>query len=233
MSKRQRSGSMTPGSSKSSPSTRQLEKMMMKKLQREIEKKGVDTPLAINGIIDTYNTNGDIYLLNGIDAGTQAYQRVGRKVRYLSLRVKGVANLEGVTRANVLRMIVVWDKQPNGALPTYSQIFGNTDAVGITTQTLNSQILYDQMDRFKILRDKTMPMNIASNATATELYAYWVEWDEYINLKGLESVYNDGNAGTIADINSGAIYLIFRAAIYDATNSHVDVNCVARLRYTD
>lgn len=233
MQKRKRSNSQSPGSSKSSPSERQLERMLVKKMQREVEKKGVDTPLSINQIIDTYNTNADIYQLNAIDAGTNGYNRVGRKIRYLSLRVKGVASLTGFTRSNVLRMVVVWDKQPSGVLPTYSQIFGQTEATGAITQTLTSQVRYDQMDRFKILRDKVMPMNIQCAPASSETYAMWVEYDEYINMKGLESVYNDGTSGTISDLNSGAIYLVFRAAIFDATNSHVDVNCVARLRYTD
>ena len=59
------------------------------------------------------------------------------------------------------------------------------------------------------------------------------ELDEFISLKGLETVYlSTSSPLTIANISSGALLLVARA--YDATNSVV--SCVmgkARLRYYD
>lgn len=235
MQKRKRSDSTTPGSSKgSSPSARQLEKMLMKKMQREIEKKCMDSVFSINRIDTQTNSNIDVYPINLIDTGTQPWQRIGRTIRHLSLRVTGYASLETVNTSNLMRMIVVWDKQPNAAsIPTFNLIMGDVDAVGTFTTALQSHVRPDQVERFKILRDKWIPMNMGNSLAATNANSSFYTFDEYIKLKGLETVYNQSTTGTLADVNSGAIYLIFRARVNDVTNGHVDVNCTARLRYTD
>jgi len=55
------------------------------------EIKGMDTELAIAGpVLATTATNGDCFVLNLVQQGAGSWNRVGRKIRMKSLRLKGL-----------------------------------------------------------------------------------------------------------------------------------------------
>jgi len=211
------------------------------------EKKGMDTPLDLNPVIDTTNTNGSCFVLNLIRSGSGSWQRVGRKTFPKSLRLRGSIrhqyNPTATTNtlfSNALRMVVVWDKAPSGgAIPVFDQIFGTTDQAGTETCTFMDPIRYDSMDRFSVIRDCIWRSDpnlyisaAAPNNGATELILF----DEYIPLKGLETVYSgQSEPMTIADIYTGAIYVYFRAQqnVAASTVMRVMDESFCRLRYTD
>lgn len=215
---------------------------MARKLQEE--KKGVDVNIGDTSILATTNTNGDIAVLNLIQQGAGSWNRIGRKAHLKSIRLKGVARCTiGLDGSNHLygscfRRILVWDKQPSsGSIPTFDTIFGYTDQSGTEASTVMSPPRYDNMDRFQVLLDKTICMNPGSyNAAAGGDQFYVHEFDDFVNLKGRESVFSGQSTPmTIADISTGALYLIYRATDNTAgskTWEVMDVS-IARLRYTD
>ena len=91
------------------------------------------------------------------------------------------------------------------------------------------------MDRFVLLKDcyMTAPSNPSFSIGSGPSITVNVGVDEYIKLPNLESVYSgQSNPMTIADISTGALYLIFRAQ--NATgNSSVSTDGIARIRYKD
>lgn len=211
------------------------------------EKKGMDTNLEINsGVITTTNTNGSCFVLNLIQQGAGSWNRVGRKVDLKSLRLKGSFLVTydtneggGITRGNLVRMVVVWDKQPSGnTIPTFDQIFGTTDQSGTEVSGILTPPRYDNMDRFQILRDKTfesVPQTIFPSG-GNYYVNHPICFDEYLKLAGKQSVYSgQSNPMTIADISTGGLYVYFRALVNDASISQINVSNLSnsRLRYID
>jgi hypothetical protein len=144
----------------------------------------------INMAVDTATA---VTLLNGLGKGTDLNQRVGQTVRNLSLEFhcnNAVTAATGIDQSH--RVIVVWDKQPNGAALTYADVMD-----GGTTGLQD----YNQIARFNILLDKLIYLNATGEAGSARV------WSKKIVLNRLTH-FNAGNAGTIADIVTGSIYII-------------------------
>lgn len=207
----------------------------------QVEKKGVDTTISGTGLPETTSTNAGIYPLNLIQQGTGSWNRIGRKTKLKSVRIQGnISNsyvmANGDNAGNIVRCILVWDKQPSGnALPTFETIFGVTDQSGTESCTIYSPPKYDTMDRFRVLKDWKEEFVVyvqpLANADSTVEYR---DIDCYLKLGDLESVYSgQSNPMTIADINSGALYFILRAQTNSATTSQASVALNARVRFID
>lgn len=212
------------------------------RLQPEV--KGVDTTLTLNPIISTTTTNASSFLLNAIAPGSGSFNRIGRKAHLKSLRLKGaitftaVASATGVNFGNWVRMVVVWDQQPNsGSIPTWDTIFGVTDQAGTETSTILAPLKYDNMNRFQILKDRTIDYDVQAAApVSTGSTSELVLFDEYLTLGNRETLYSGQSATcTTADISSGALYVYFRAYTNTAgvNVAQVDGTSIARLRYCD
>lgn len=210
------------------------------------EKKGVDIGIAHTGVVSTTNTNANIDVLNLVQAGTGSWNRVGRKIHLKSVRVRGLitaafrpaATTEDLI-GQTLRMILVWDKQPSGAaIPTFDTIFGTTTQAGVEATTLLDPVKYDNMGRFQVLRDKVWDFNPPTHVSGgtEDDYNMVFNFDEFVKLGNRETVFSgQSNPMTIADISTGALYLIFRSSANIANQAIINVNAgsFSRLRYVD
>ena len=91
------------------------------------------------------------------------------------------------------------------------------------------------MDRFTVIKDMflTAPCNPVTSTGSGPSTTSVVCLDEYVKLNGLESVYSgQSNPMTIADISTGALYLVMRSQ-YTGVSSSVTVDGISRLRYKD
>jgi len=240
-SKKARKSSYAPTSSVARRSTG----MRVVPRQRFGEVKGVDTLLTLTPIIASTNTNGSIQVINLIAPGSGSFNRIGRKAYLKSLRIKGYldAAITSVAASSdlsggVVRMVVVWDRQPSsGAIPNFNDIFGVTDQAGTESSTIMAPIRYDNMDRFKILKECTWDFNPeAISPNAGDVLNMQKAFDEYVKLSGQETVFSGQTATqTIADISTGALYIVWRSSINTAGTFIAGVNSqtFARLRYTD
>lgn len=211
------------------------------------EVKGMDTDLTIAGpVLATTGTNGDCFVLNLVPPGVGSWNRVGRKIYCKSLRLKGcllyqynAATTTSNLASSYCRMVVVWDKQPSGgAIPSFDTVFGVTNQAGTESTTILSPLKYDNMDRFKVLKDCVINFDVEATPPtggSTNIISQRKTFDEYLKVKG-ECVYSGQSATqTIADISTGALYVYFRAPLAIASTSAVSVEAQswARLRYTD
>lgn len=209
-----------------------------------VDMKGVDTALSLTDIPDTTNTSTFMYTLNLIQAGTGSWNRIGKRIKMKSLRIRGYASFltqptfaTGDAVVSGFRMVVVYDKQSSGAaVPTFDTIFGTTNQSGTEATTyVTDPPKYDNMERFTVLRDcliqaPTMPIVSFGTGPNTTVYSFV---DEYIKLKGLDTVFlGQTNPMTIADISTGALYVYFRAVDNSGTNNN-GFDGTARLRYYD
>lgn len=214
------------------------------------EIKGVDYDLddemPLNKVVPaTFNTNDAIICVNAIRQGTGSYERVGRKIKPRTLFIRGVIRQTSTANGTMawpaqVRMCVVWDKQPSGVLPTYDQIFGITDSEGDTQVDFSSPPNYANMDRFRVLADEIVSGNtafgayIVGNPAPAFNGATQHVFERFVRIpKTYETVYGaTAEDPSVAQISSGALYVIFRATQAADTLSTIDFG-VARLRYTD
>lgn len=228
--------------------SRSVPRGMVEAVRRAGEKKGMDTALTIAGpVIATTNTNGDSFVLNLIQQGAGSWNRIGRKANMESVRLRGSALYmysETATTSDLngglLRMVVVWDKQPSGAaIPAFDTIFGVTAQDGTESCTFLNPIKFDNMDRFAVLKDCLIPALVRTNNNGggtTERITDHYPFDEFIPLKQRETVFlGQSNPMTIADVSTGAIYVYFRAdiSVDNTADWSISANSFARLRYTD
>lgn len=206
----------------------------------KLELKGVDgtIDLASGSILNTTNTNAGIATINCVQPGTGSFNRVGRKIRMKSLRVRGVlnyfqSNVPATYVNGLFRMTVVYDKQPNGNTPSFDAIFGNTTQAGAESSIIIDGLRYDNTSRFQVLKDITICSDVQAVSAAIPQEQTW-HFDEFIKLKGLETVYSgQSNPCTIADIASGALFIVIRADTNTAGAVFTITNSTVRLRYYD
>lgn len=213
------------------------------------EIKGMDTKITMTGssVIATTGTSDDITVLNLVQQGAGSWNRVGRKIFPRSVRIKGSVTVGstisagGFQTGNRIRFILVWDRNPNsGSIPKFDDIFGIKDQSGTESSTITSPVKYDNMDRFTILKEWNIVSNPCSSVTGTAggTVINFAQFDEFYKFKGgnkYETVFSGQSTPmTIADISSGALYLVYRAEINNADSIiAIDSETFARLRYTD
>jgi len=199
------------------------------------ELKGVGGILDLNPVLATTNSNGGAYIINLVQQGAGSWNRIGRKIRLRSVRMKGIVQFTngaaGPWMQNCCRMVLVYDKQPSGnAVPTFDTIFGETDQSGTEASGFLYNVRYDNTGRFSVIKDTMTWSQLNINAQAQ----WEVPFDVFVNLKKLETIYSGQTVPmTIADISSGALYCFFRAQQNDATQQVAIVNSTFRLRYED
>lgn len=160
------------------------------------------------------STTGLYRLLNVPVLGTDFSNRIGRKILVKSLYIRGfvtstaAANLTANANAppQQARLIIVWDMQPNGVT------FGGADL--LTSLAPQAMLNLNNRDRFKIVSDTTYEIgvyrdsNVATASIATTGQVIH-PISKYIKLGKIETVFNAGSAGVIADINSGALFAVW------------------------
>lgn len=159
-------------------------------------------------------------LLNLIPLGTGPSARIGRKVSLTSMTFRYHLQLDSTPGET--RIIGVYDKQPNGAFPTASDIFAPANMSAL--QNLSNS------DRFMVIFDEYVLRE------AGYAYIAGTAQPSYANKivrkfnPPLQMQYNDVGGGTIADISTGAIY--FFVVSLGAT-ANTSLQFVSRFRYTD
>lgn len=206
-----------------------------------VENKGLDTVIAFDAVTSSTNNNTFIEVMNLVPPGTGSWNRIGKRIQPSSLRIRGniefvefpattTANLEGVS----LRMLVVYDKQPSGnAIPSFDDIFGYTTQDGTEASAPYASLKYDNVDRFRVLRDTIKDFNLTAvlDAGTDNIVTQRCYFDEFVKLPNTPSIYSGQSATqTISDISTGAIYFIARRLSNDGK---INIDAIARLRYTD
>lgn len=195
-------------------------------------------------VVPTFATAaaGDTPLvLNAMVAGTEVYNRVGRKIYMKSVHIRGQIFSAATTALDEqeLRMMLVYDSNPNAAQTTLGQLLLDSNVGG--GLDVNSNINLDNRERFKVIKEWFWHQGGAAGANTGQIIAtgqtslqdgsQCLTVNAYIKLHGLEAVYNGTNAGTFADIASGSL-LLFTFCDTLATNCWKFFG-KTRLRYQD
>jgi len=157
-----------------------------------------------------------------------------------NLQVRGLIQPTATGVDTMLRLLVVYDRQPTPAagLPVISDILQVRDQTGTATTAGTSGINLDNRDRFLILRDyqvfgpsQTYTAGVLTNGPQYPGTDAQHDLNIFIKLKGLGTHYKStSNPCTIADIATGALYACFVAVNAD---SAWNASLSFRLRYDD
>ena len=207
------------------------------------EYKFVDVNIATSGasLAVGLSASPTIQLLNGLQLGTAAYQRIGNKIAmkslYWSLAYSNMATDSSPTTDTALvnvpvRAMVVYDKQTNGALPVLGDLLSAFAGLGNVTARaidVNSPNNLNNRDRFIVLMDKRF---ILSSAGPSSRFI-----KKYKRLNTSVTYKSGATVGDVTDITSGGLYFItYRdAEMLGTTNpvSQVSLTGDIRLRYQD
>lgn len=215
--------------------------------QRHIggEVKSVDTIAPNNGATQgnfSLNTTIQITALNLVTAGSSMWNRIGRKLSMKSVHVRFALTPTGNNAANTglySRVIVIYDKQPNGALPNASDVLQD-QTNGATDQhvtLVTSGINLNNRDRFEVLVDdcRYLPGGNTSTDAANVVTATvdQCHWDIFRKLKGRETHFKaDSAPAVIGDLSTGSLILLTMGSIASGAEPYGLYGSV-RLRYTD
>lgn len=211
------------------------------KLDWKSEKKFVDYLYTETGAL--YQTP-NIYTLNTVVTGPEWFNRIGRKINMLSLRLRIQFAIDpGVVTesqsARIARYLIVYDRQSDNLPPVLDDVLLGTNYNG-TQNNLRGFAFpnISNSERFIILRDRCI--SIAQNGNLLEPYNIsmidgkqdktWFE--EYVKLKGLTTVYGNNDPSLIA-INTGALYLMVFSNFIGVETSNIKSQFTARLKFMD
>jgi len=206
------------------------------------EVKTVDIPTTLYG--PTSAATG--VLLNGVNEGPAFYERIGRDISMKSLHFhlefypNAAAVSTGIQPVSC-RILLVYDRQTNGAAPAFADVVESIDAAGNGTSQHLDYPAAKNFNRFRILLNDvvflpsigtsgvagTGPFNGAGPMDGRKDTSY--NYDRYIKLKGMKADFI-GSTPAIGDFGSGSIYFFARTGFAGAT---YNINYNARLRYYD
>lgn len=177
---------------------------------------------AINSITSIYNTSitasvGQWFVMTAIGQGTNYNQRVGFNVHWKAISIKGFITTStsfATEYINFVRMVVVMDKNNNGA-SSDSTALGNITPQDIYESTsLGCHLAVDQRKRWKVLIDKQWVFsNEANGGVAVNIYRKFSQ-----RYRG--EFRGTGSTGA----GQGMIYLLmFSNASTSATNPGCDL----------
>lgn len=200
----------TPGvfsKKRKQPSNKSLNKKI-KTIQNRQELKHLDRVFAGQ----TITTTEGPFLLNGIAIGDTDILRDGNEITCTSIqwRLRFQTDLDRIASGCVIRMIVFWDRQANGADPTLALLLD----LSVITNRLDAPYNHNTQERFKILHDQIIimePMSISDFDVTTGTTTTFVPRVTY--KKGKRQLNRitkyDGATNAIDDIVSNSLYVIF------------------------
>lgn len=201
---------------------------------------------AIGFAADTSNVN--MRLLNGVVEGAADYQRVGTRCEFTSIQLRlGIYLRNGtaaITQPLRGRLLLVYDRQPNGSKPNISEIITSRQFDGGTNTDAYSMVNMANRDRFMILREYNFvfsptdtgshyksPLANVPEIDVTERKNYQIE--DYVKLKGGLGTQYKGATGAIGDIATGAFYLCGIGEETAGSTSNMICEGDVRMRYLD
>jgi len=158
-------------------------------------------------------TTYSVILLNGLSLGDTSTTRTGQSIKMDRLDLRFYLTANATTVTNLVRVIVVYDKQSNATTMTTADL--------LVSVSPNSPYTFGSQNRFTPLYDECFALTYGGLGIITKS----------LTLPANQHVtFNTGNAGTIADIVTGGLYLLI--ASKDLANPP-DATYWSRLWYVD
>lgn len=203
MPKRSFSGASRPKRAKlSAPAKRVLGKFVKSCMDKEAELKHSATTLAATATASA----GSIAAANLLvlsSQGTGVGQRVGNQWQLKRLVIRGVLTLPAATVGDTVRILLVVDRAPNGAVAAVTDVLQS--ASYISDYNLDNVSHMGTSGRFSILSDRTVDLSPTGPIVATGTGVVLKHFT--ISKKMNMPVMYKGNAGTVADLMKNNLFV--------------------------
>jgi hypothetical protein len=186
----------------------------------------------------TITQAGVFTLLNGMATGDGDNQRNGNSIWIKRIECRCQVNFDAAAlaattaQAYVYRMMLIYDTQPNNQVIAIQDVLsnaGNNANNYLSSYDFNNvrNKVVSKQGRFKILYDETFvftPMSNTRQAVGTTTYE---AMSRNIVMKkayktGLITKYDNSTVGTVADINTGSLYM------YECCNQNANIQSANR-----
>lgn len=197
----------------------QFSKSLAKKvkvLANQIEKKHHDIP----GGTATFANDMTARALTLMAQGDTSSTRTGLKIYAKSLRVNGTITWNAAaTQESICRLLIVMDKDNNGALPAFTDIL---EAASVNSQYNN----VTEGKRFVVLKDMLFTNNDAHTAIPKERAFTF-------NIKLNKSIYYLDGTSNASALGRNNIHLIAVGDVTTASGNAISLLYTSRMYYTD
>lgn len=167
------------------------------------------------------NTTGSITHLDIVPQGTTINTRVGARYRLTSAHLRGYVTADTTTLVAHTAFALVWDFQPNKALPAITDIFDSISP--------NSFPKRENVRRFKILRYQKNTVIGNANTAGQNTAATAFPVDMYVKLPSwcVAECTTADTTGAIGNRINGALYLVTMGDVVAGT---ADANLAVGVR---
>ncbi len=151
-------------------------------------------------------------VMNLLQEGVSQDQRIAEQatMKMIQLRLVFIKDGGNALPTTVVRALLVWDRQPNGALANVTNVLENPALVGGNEDVnIMSQHNAQTRLRFQYIFDKTFTLNDGHNEHRT------FKWT--VKLSNRKVQYNGPGAG-IGQINTGALLFFVMGNVTDGGN---------------
>lgn len=164
-------------------------------------------------------SSGILILMNGLDEGISANERIGQAVCNKAIMIKmAMTPVQASTTTTVYSVDIIWDRQPNGALPLITEVWLTVEPFGFRN--------LQNRQRFKTLYSSG-PFVLGEANSNNQ--ADSVAWNVFIKCQA-ETTYS-GITDLIGSISTGSILLSIRTDAALLTTHKFDA--ISRIRYND
>lgn len=198
---------------KEPPVAKPVKKYVKKCMARLLDDKWQDTTLTFTDIA-TAGVIGAGYF-GTIQLGTGDTSRIGNNVRVQRMRITG--QFSDAASGNY-RMLILLDRQCNGAAATAADVLGTTAVNGAFN---HNTVIGWGGSRFLVLKDIKGSVNLQQSGANKFDRMFWQYNRDVI-------VRYSGNAGTVSDVVSNNLVLLFVS-----DTGTIDFSGVLQIKYTD
>jgi len=151
-------------------------------------------------------------LLNGLVTGTDFYNRLGHNYVNTSIHFAGHI-LPNVTNPNdIISWAIVYDRQTNGAPPSWADVFQSTSNSGAQVNTPLAHFNIENSDRFMLIAHETRNMPSFTQAVGVTTAIGYIDPMQTVKINVFKYLKVptrcDGDTANVADIVSGGIWLM-------------------------
>lgn len=165
----------------------------------------------VSRITTVDSASGDIFALNLVAQGDNFNNRDGREIIVKSVLIRGTFSV--ADSYNIIRMMLLWDIDPDGSLPVLADILESP------ANPTHSAIAINNTKRFVVLRDKMFKIDTDDPIVNFKLYRKLNHKSTFI-----------GTTAAIASLERGGLYLFCVSDSSAAT--HPGLTVYTRIRYT-
>lgn len=186
------------------------------------------------------NTTGYIHCINAVAQGAGPNCRIGMRIEMISCNLRYFVRPKATTtKSGNFRVALVYDRQPNGAVPAYTDIFQTYTAGTATYATAASGVNLQNKNRFKVLYDCIHQFYPVTDTAGVLTNNAWSSTNDstnvqrFVRIPQLITEFDYVGTADIGSVRTGSLLLVCYSDEIAAASEVLELFYQARTKYTD